>query len=400
MTIGCPDCGTLQGLPPLPRGTVASCAGCGNPLERWVGRSTAIAFSLSASVLLLYTAANLLPFLRVGLAGREQQSRIGSVVPALLDSEWVLIAVGVGAFVVVLPIVRHALLAVTLGSLRLGRRPAWLGKAFRWALLLELWSMPDVLLAGAVIGYTRMSQYLAVEIAAGGWCLLAAAGLAMVANATLDRRTVWRAIAPDRPAPHDAPAISCSVCDLVVPASAEGSACPRCGARLDARKPDALVRTSALVLAGLMLYPAANLYPMTTVTRLGETQSHTILSSVLDLVGAGLLPLAALIFFTSFAIPILKLPAIAWFVISIRLGSRALLGFRTRLYRTIDGLGRWSMLDVMIIAVFAPLTQFGQLATAHFGVGAAFFFAVVVVTMLASRAFDARLMWDAAERRP
>ena len=67
------------------------------------------------------------------------------------------------------------------------------------------------------------------------------------------------------------------------------------------------------------------------------------------------------------------------------------------LHRAMDDLGRWSNVDVMIIIVFAPLMQFGQLATAQFGIGAACFFAVVIVTMLASRAFDARLMWDAVE---
>lgn len=160
-----------------------------------------------------------------------------------------------------------------------------------------------------------------------------------------------------------------------------------------------MIRTAALILAGFILYPASNLWPITVVTRLGEAERHTILYGVQRLIDADLLPFAALIFGTSVLIPVLKLVAISWFLLAVRFRWRWALVARTRLHRSIDAFGRWSNLDIMIIAVFAPLMRFGQLATARLGIAYACFFAVVIVTMLASRTFDARLMWDAVETR-
>lgn len=400
MAIACPDCGSIQELPALPARATASCRGCGNALERTAGRSISAALALSLTTLLLLGAAMSLPFLSVNMLGMSRATHIYSVIGLLLKSQWVLLAVGVTAFIVVLPLLRFALLVVVLGAIRFGFRPAWLGPAFRYAISMDLWSMPDVLLIGSFIGYTRLNMDLPTHIGAGGWCFIGAAALSMIAHASLDRRTVWRAIGHDREIPRNRPAISCSACDLAVSASAEGGRCPRCRGRLHARKPDALVRTAALVCAGLILYPAANIWPMTILSRLGATEPHTIFYGMKRLAEVGLWPFAIIIFITSIAIPLLKLAALAWCVLSVRFRWRRALAFRTRLYHYVDGLGRWSNVDIMIIAVFAPLMQFGRLVSVHVGIGATCFFAVVVVTMLASRCFDARLMWDAVGSGP
>jgi paraquat-inducible protein A len=125
-------------------------------------------------------------------------------------------------------------------------------------------------------------------------------------------------------------------------------------------------------------------------------QGHTIFSGIERLVDAHLWPLALLIFCTSIAIPLLKLVGLTWFLISVKRGSGRRLVAKTKLYRTIDAIGRWSNVDVFTIAVFVPLMQFGQLASVRAAPGAMAFIAVVVLTMIASRAFDPRRLWDAA----
>ena len=114
---------------------------------------------------------------------------------------------------------------------------------------------------------------------------------------------------------------------------------------------------------------------------------------------AGLWPLGLLIFCASIAIPVLKIAALGWFVLSIQRRSTRHLRLKCRLYRLIDEIGRWSNVDVFTIAVFVPLLQFGALATARASAGAPAFILVVVFTMLATRLFDPRLMWDAALAR-
>jgi paraquat-inducible protein A len=401
MIVACSHCGTLQDLVPLPPRTTAFCGVCENSLERTSGRSISTALACASATLILLFPANLLPFLSVSMLGMTRVSRLGGGVVELWTHHWVLVALLVAAFAVILPFVRYGLLTTVLTLVLLERRPRWLGRAFRWAIQLDPWSMPDVFLVGLAVGYSRILATLPVAIGWGGFCFIAAAFLAMLSRAALDRRTVWRSIILEQPSlPPATPLISCTVCDLVRPADEEGSPCPRCGLRLHGRKPDALVRTLALLIAAFVLYIPANVYPMSTDTQLGQLVPHRIVDGIIELYQAGLWPLGILIFCTSIAIPFLKLAGLGWFLVSIRRKSSRRLRMKTRLYRLVDEIGRWSNTDVFTIAVFLPVLQFGTLATAHAALGATVFILVVVLTMLASRTFDPRLMWDAAPRSP
>jgi len=238
-----------------------------------------------------------------------------------------------------------------------------------------------------------------VGVGNGGWCVIGAAAFAMLTRASLDRRRAWERIAPAGALPPG-PVITCMACNLAAPASCEGAACSRCGGRLWRRKPCSVMRTTALVATGYLLYPAANYFPMTVGLQLGAEDDHTIYAGVRQLVEAHLWPLAIVIFTASIGIPLLKLAGLTWCIASVRSGSRRALVAKTRLYRFVEAVGRWSNIDVYTIAVFLPLFQFGEMASVHASVGDAAFLAVVVATMVAARTFDPRLMWDAAEGAP
>ncbi len=399
MIIGCPDCGTIQELNPLPPGTVAYCPRCEGILERTTGRSVTAALALSSATLLLLFPAYSLPFLSFEKYGLAASSRLGSGIGVLLQQQQVLLGFGVTILAIVLPLLRFGLLTVSLWTLRFGGRPAWLPYTFRWANALELWAMPDVFLLACIVGYNRIAPYVPLHIHVGAYCFLIAALFSMLTRAALDKRTAWRAIGGERRPPEDGPVISCTTCDLLLPGEAEGGRCPRCRARLHARKPDAMVRAIALTAAGLMLYMPANIFPMSVMIGIGEPHPHTIFWGIERLVQANLLPLACLIFTTSMLFPMAKLLSLAWFIVSIRRRSAKHLVTRTKLYRVVDDLGRWSNMDPFTIAVFAPLIQFGNLISVHAGIGSPCFFGVVTLSMLASHWFDPRLMWDAAEAK-
>ncbi len=400
MTIACSHCGTVQDLPPVPSGSVALCPVCENHVERSSGRSLDAALACSLATLILLFPANLLPLMSVSLLGVTRSSRIGSGVVALWQEHWVIVAAVVGACAIILPVVRFGLLSTVLVCLRLSYRPRWLGRAFRWAMALDFWAMQDVFLLGAAVGYSRVSANLNVTIGWGGICLIIAALLSMLSRASLDRRMTWRAIVADPgPLGPDQPVISCTVCNLAFPAEREGSRCSRCEARLSSRKTDSAVRTAALLIAGLALYVPANVFPMSTDVQLGALTSHRIIDGIRELAQAGLWPLGVLIFCTSIAIPLLKLAVLGWLLISARLGSCRHLLLKTKLYRAVDEIGRWSSIDVFTIAVFMPILQFGSLISARAAIGAPAFMLVVVLTMMASATFDPRLLWDAAGAR-
>ena len=400
MTIGCPDCGELQEEPPvLRRGAVVSCVRCRSELERTTGRSLDAALACAAATFLLLWPANLLPFLTTTVLGVSRQSRLASSATAMWRDGWPALGVVIALFVVILPIVRFGLLTLVLGLLRLGRRPAWIGPAFRWSNRLQPWAMPDVFLLGLWVAYARLVATIPTFVGVGAECFIAAGVLALLTRATLDKAQVWRLIAPDDPEPLAGEAVVCPSCELVRPAEEEGSACPRCRAVLRGRKPNAVIRASALTLAGLILYVPANLYPIATLP-IGLTPTrYTVLEGVKDLVQAGLLGLALLVFTASFAIPFFKLVGVSiclW--AAVRPAPRHL-RLKTKLYRLVEEIGRWSMVDPFVIACFVPVTRYNDLLYGRAEPAAPFFTGVVILTMIAASAFDPRLMWDACRRR-
>jgi len=195
--------------------------------------------------------------------------------------------------------------------------------------------------------------------------------------------------------------IACHVCELVSrpPARAAACACPRCGARLYSRKPDSIARTWALLMAAAILYLPANIAPVMITTSIFGTQRDTLLSGVAYLWTSGSWPLAVLVFVASILVPLLKLLALSYLAATAQRRSRVRQRQRTRLYRMLEYIGRWSMLDVFVVMVLVALVNVGALANIQAGAGAMWFGAVVVLTMLASMSFDPRLIWDRAKYR-
>lgn len=401
MTIACPDCGTLEEIPRLLRRDTAVCIRCQSDLEKTNGRSIGAALACSLATLLLLVPVNVLPLLRVDIFGMHSQNVTAAGVAQLWGRGWILLAGLSALFVIVLPFLRFGLLSAVLAALRFNRRPAWLGAAFRWSLWLDPWAMLDVYLVAGCVGYYRLINIdqARVTIELGGACFIAAAFLTMLSRATLDARTVWRAIGGETHATHGEPMLGCTTCDLVQPLSREGQRCPRCGARLRARKLDAAAWTGALLIAAFVLIFPANLIPMNISDHLGQQVRYTIMTGVQDLFKAGLYPLGVLIFCTSILTPAVKILALGWCVVSVWRGSRRHLVTRTKVLRVIAEMGRWSKTDPFAIVFFVPLVHFGALGSEDAGWGATAFMMMTFLTMVASVTFDPRLMWDVAGGR-
>jgi paraquat-inducible protein A len=154
-----------------------------------------------------------------------------------------------------------------------------------------------------------------------------------------------------------------------------------------------------LLLTGVILYVPANVYPVMTVISFGAGHPDTILSGVEALALAGMWPLALLVFFASITVPVAKIAGLMILLISTQRGSRWRLKDRTILYRIVETIGRWSMIDIFMLSILVGLVQLDRVATILPGIGAISFCAVVIITMIAASCFDPRLMWDAAEQR-
>jgi paraquat-inducible protein A len=189
----------------------------------------------------------------------------------------------------------------------------------------------------------------------------------------------------------------CQTCGLIgVPTTH----CRRCGSRLELRRANSLQQTWALLIAGYALYLPANLLPIMETRSLFGMQQDTIMSGVVYLWTSGSWALALVVFVASIAVPLVKLASLTLLVVSVQRRWHGHALPRLRLYHALEAIGRWSMLDVYVVTVLVALVQVQSLAAIAPGSGVLAFAAVVVVSMLATRSFDPRLIWDATGEPP
>lgn len=185
---------------------------------------------------------------------------------------------------------------------------------------------------------------------------------------------------------------SCHMCGRVSPVS--DVYCPRCHSKLHLRKPHSLERTWCYLIAAMAFYLPANLLPIMNVSGLAGNSSDTILSGVFNFWKKGDFLVAAIIFSASIMIPILKMIALIWLCLAGSGVTTASPKNLSRLYHITEFVGRWSMVDVFVVAVLVCLVQLGVISTVTPGPAILSFAAVVVLTMFAAMSFDPRLLWD------
>lgn len=190
----------------------------------------------------------------------------------------------------------------------------------------------------------------------------------------------------------------CRICGQVASRPVNGShRCGRCGSRVVARTPYSMEKTLAWLITGIILYLPANLLPvMHTITIKGE-EDTTIIGGILEFWRSGSWDIATLIFIASVAVPVTKFLALGLLLWTARQRSAWAQRERTKLYRIVESIGYWSMLDVVVVAITCSLLKFNALATAEPRPGILFFCCVVVATMVAAMSFDPRLIWDSTE---
>ena len=338
------------------------------------------------------------------IAGREQATTLLEGSMALWRTHMEGLAALVFLVAILIPLLRILGSLWVLGLAQLGRLGRRQAPVFRLVHLFHPWAMTEVYLLGLIVAWVKLKDLAQVHLGLG---IVAFVGLIVVmvwAESALEPHEVWERIQPQLRAPPggdlaDGDYLSCHACGQLVPDGDGHGPCPRCGAALHHRKPESLARTWALLAAAAILYVPANLLPIMTVTSLGQGEPDTILSGVKLMIAIGMWPVALLVFFASITVPILKVIGLVYLLVSVGRRSTRRQRDRTLMYRIIEQVGRWSMVDVFMISILTALVSLGELATIVPGKGAAAFAAVVILTMLASASFDPRLIWDAGSDR-
>ena len=186
--------------------------------------------------------------------------------------------------------------------------------------------------------------------------------------------------------------VTCTSCARVWPMGTQN--CARCGHRLHSRHAGSLQWVWAFWATGLMAYIPANLYPMLVTQTLTGTQSGTIVGGAIQIAHHGEWGIAAIVLIASVVIPVAKFVAIAYLALSVQRGSARRLHQKQHLYEIVEFIGRWSMIDVFVVAILSALVQLSVIASIHPGPAALTFALSVIFTMLSARSFDTRLIWD------
>lgn len=403
--ISCHDCGVLHRRRLLAPRDKARCVRCRSVLYRGVDPDLNRIAAITLGALIIFIIAQLSPIVRLEMNGNSSTSTLPGAIAIMWGQGMRAVSVCVALFTIVFPAIELcSVLYVALG-LRGGVRPPamdWLLRAVRKA---REWGMTEVLMIGILIGLIKMTSMSKVIIQPG---LLAfgALTLMMAVEASLDPRLLWNAGdrlgagVPLAQAERDAldnkaPMLACHDCGLVAAdRGRHGQRCQRCGCKLHRRKPDSIMRTWAYLIAAAILYIPANLLPVLNTDSLYGNKDDTIISGVVYFWDTGAPELAVIIFVASIVVPMLKLAALSLLAWTAQRRSHWRPMQRTVLYRMVEFIGRWSMLDIFVITVSVALVRFDAMAMMTPRPGALAFCSVVVLTMFAALEFDPRLIWD------
>jgi len=420
--IACHECDFVQQHVDLAPGATARCCRCNGFLYRNPDKSldNVVAWSLTGLVLLVL--ANVFPVLDLAVGGHETNTTLISGAVALYRQEQFAVALLVVGVLIVAPTLQFLLQSYLLLPLRHDRLVPNFVPLMRLLSKLNHWLMFDVFMLALIVAVVKLSGLADVSPGIGFWAFLALMFASISSIASYDTHGVWdrysRVLAlkqlPSRVPGSGQEGVStatgrtglmrhsatCNTCGLLSDCHprVESPLCPRCGDTLHPRKVDSLNRTWALLAAGYVLFIPANLLPITITTSLFGTQPDTIMSGVAYFWHEGAYDLAIIIFTASIFVPLLKLLSLTFLAWSAQRRMTWESQQRTRLYRLVEFVGKWSMLDIFVVAMLARLVQFSSLASIAAGPGALAFAAVVVVTMFAAMAFDPRLLWDPLEK--
>lgn len=395
----CPQCDLMTQLPDIRPGSKASCPRCHTTLVmNWQEpRRRPSGYAFSALVMLLL--ANLFPFVNMQVSGLSSEISLMQIPQVMVAEDYTSLATlfllfvqGVPAFcmLAILLLVNQAPLPEPI------RR--WMARIL---FQLKSWGMAEIFLAGVLVSFVKLMAYGEIGIGTSfiPWCLFCV--LQLRAFQCVDRRWLWQRVDPMPQLPIKPLAgisglrqgvRSCSCCTAILPV--DQRVCPRCGVAGHARRKHSLQWTLALLLTSVVLYIPANLLPIMVTEALGNQISSTIMAGVILLWSDGSYPVALVIFIASIMVPSLKMLAIGWLCLDAQGYGRRDGEKMHLIYEVVEFVGRWSMIDVFVIAVLSALVRMGRLMSIYPAVGALLFALVVILTMFAAMTFDPRLTWD------
>ncbi|WP_083273164.1 paraquat-inducible protein A [Alteromonas confluentis] len=366
-TIQCEQCLTVVALPALAHRQRAVCPNCGHTLLTYRRHQNDNVFALAFSALVFLALSLPFNFLSFRSSGIQHQIALPDSFITLFNEDYMSLAIITGAATVIFPgLVLLGMLVLSHCRHRDIHRP-FVKHIFFWVKALLPWSMAEIFLVGTLVSLIKISSMADISI---GLSFYAFIGFAICMTACIiqfdsNRFALW--LFGEVPSPKP-----------LTPAGASVS----------------IQRTWALLITATLLYIPANLLPIMHTEMFGRDEPSTIIGGAITLWESGDYPVALIIIIASVFIPVAKIVVLAWLNLTVQRGLEKRARIRTRFYQIIEGVGRWSMIDVFVVAILVALVQLGNTFSIYPGPAALAFCAVVFVTMVAAMTFDTRLIWQ------
>jgi paraquat-inducible protein A len=366
-------------------------------LPRWLDHATA--YTLTAAVLFVISIS--FPFLALEALGMRQEASILTGVVALADHGRWLLAALVFITIVFMPLLEILGLLYLLISYRSQRCLPGQITVFRWLVTVQPWSMLEIFALAVLVSLVKLAETAAIVPGAAMFSFFLVVAALLGAYVKIDRRQIWTWLSRESYFVEQAgePVFECSVCRAMIGRSIlqREHRCPRCQSRIHERIPHSIQKTAALLLASAILYIPANVLPIMSFTSFGVTRTDTIFSGVVALISEGSWWAAVVVFVASIVVPIAKLVVLTYLLWAVKLGVKLDARHQQTLFRSIEIIGRWSMVDVFVVTLLVALVQFGLFGYVEPRGAIVAFGGVVVLTMLATQTFDPRLLQDAQD---
>ncbi len=405
----CPDCDLIIPMCEVPVHHTLYCPRCRKKIWRRVDNSTVRVLALSISGLLLYLPSMLLPLMTFKSLGFEDSANVVESIINFYNNGYYFVSFMVLLSAAVLPLLLLSQIFLISLNISLKKYPRYMGAMFRTYLHLEEWAMVEVYLLGIFITVIKMKDTSEIGYHSGLFCFVLLVIISLTISITIDKHLFWEMIAgrgkivsPQKPVvPANSAGITaasqgmtlCCTCHLLNQGG-EGTHCIRCGEILRSRIHNSNSKTWALITTSALFLIPANVLPIMQVDFLGIPDRSTIMDGIIYFFNDGSYLIGLIIFSASILVPVFKIIGLGLLLLTRQPCSPLRLRQKTQLYRFIAFIGRWSMLDVFVIALLTVLVYFGFFTTIHTAPAATYFCLVVASTMFAAITFDPRLIWD------
>ncbi len=384
-------------------GEASSCPRCGHTLSRHLPEQERRPIAYGFAAIIMFVLSNAFTFMSFSAKGVGQEMTFLQCITTLVDQGYLFLGAVLSLTLIGLPLVYMGSIMLVLWRVDKDLHSNALRSLGRLLCRIKPWLMVDVFLIGVLISLVKLMGMADIKMGLSFWAFVGYTLLLIKMSSSLDRMWLWqRLFGPSEPhgvtvdddeaSAMSAGLVGCHICGALSEAGADS--CKRCGEHLHSRKPGGLNRTWALLFTSIILYVPANLYPIMDTVFLGDDSPSTILGGVLVLWAMGSYPIAAVIFFASVVVPLVKILALLWLCYMVQRGQGTSPLGKLKLYRMTEFVGRWSMIDVFVVAILAGLIRLDNLMTIYPGPAAVAFAGVVLVTMVAAMSFDSRLIWD------